>query len=102
MKISFCLVKTPRNASDHHMFLVFVDKDEDQWGRLLGLTESNDDHIEGVYMFCRDVGSINPLKNMTLFSAFYNLLNSETSLRCICMCLYAYVLFSKYAKGIIN
>ena len=99
VKISFCLVNTPRNASDHHVFLVFEDRDEDQWGRLLKLTKSNDDHIEGAHVFCRDIGFIHPLKNMRLLkSAFYNLLNSETLLLCICMCLYAYVSFSKYAK----
>ena len=99
VKISFCVVNTPRNASDHHMFLVFVDRDEDQWGRLLKLEKSNDGNIEGVLIFCRDMGSIHPLKNMTRFkSAVCSLLSSETSLTCICMCLYAYMPFSKYAK----
>ena len=81
------------------MFLVFVDGDEDQWGRLLKLEKSNDGNIEGALIFCRDMGSIHPLKNMTLFkSAVCSLLSSETSLTCICMCLYAYMPFSKYAK----
>ena len=67
VKISFCLVNTPRNASDHHVFLVFEDRDEDQWGRLLKLTKSNNDHIEGAHVFYRDSVSIHPLKNLRHF-----------------------------------
>ena len=65
MKISFCLVNTPRNASDHHVFLAF--EDEDQWGRLLKLAKSNNDHIEGAHVFCGDSVSIHPLKNLSHF-----------------------------------
>ena len=93
---------TPQNVLDHHVLLVLKDGNEDKWGRLLRLAKSNDDHSEGAHVFRRDIGSINPLKNMTfLNSVFYNLLNSETLLICICMCLYAYVSFKQICKGII-
>ena len=100
VKISLCLVNTPQNASDHHVFLVFEDEDEDQWGRKLKLAKSNDDNFESAHVFCRDIDSIHPLKNLRLIiSAFQNnLLNSVTVLMCICMCFYAYVPFSKYAR----
>ena len=67
VKISFCLVNTPQNALDHHNFLVFVDKDEDQWGRLLKLTKSNYDHFKGAHVFYMDGVSIHPLKNLRHF-----------------------------------
>ena len=85
------------------MFLVFVDGDEDQWGRLLKLEKSNDGNIEGALIFCRDMGSIHPLKNMTLLkSLIYNLLKSETLFLGICMCFYAYVPLSQICRRIVN
>ena len=77
-----------------------MDEDEDLLGRRLKLIKSYDGNIKSAHVFYRDSVSIHPLKNLRHFeSAVHNnLLNSETLLMCICMCLYAYVLFSKYAK----
>ena len=77
-------------------FLVLMDEDEDLLGRRLKLIKSYDGNIKSAHVFYRDSVSIRSLKNLKHFeSAVHNnLLNSETLLMCICMCLYAYVPFS--------
>ena len=85
VKISFCLVITPQDALDHHVFLVLLDEDEDQLGKTLKLTKSYDGNITNDHIFYRDRVSIHPLKNLKLIkSAFHNnLLNSVTVLMCL-------------------
>ena len=99
VKVSFCLVKTLKQVSVHHAFLVLLDEDGDQWGKRPKLTKSIDGTVKGAQVFYKDIDSIHPLKNLRLIkSAFDILLGSVTLLTCICMCFYAYVLFSKYAR----
>ena len=64
MKTSLCLMKTPQQVSVHHAFLVLLDKNEDQLGRILKLTKFIDGNIESAHVFYRDIDFIYPLMNL--------------------------------------